>query len=106
MAEDEGLSLREAVDWCGSGVTVREITRFCGSMTVIRAVKTGPLDERQAGRLGAALHDSTTVPEFESKLMGRAEVTFVVDARRRPRSCPGTHTAGRVAHRPRCRATR
>jgi hypothetical protein len=24
------------------------------------------------GRLGAALHDSTTVPEFESKLMGRA----------------------------------
>jgi hypothetical protein len=22
------LSLREAVDWCGSGVTVREITRL------------------------------------------------------------------------------
>ena len=28
MTDDEGLSLREAVDWCGSGVTVREITRL------------------------------------------------------------------------------
>jgi hypothetical protein len=28
MAEDEGLSVREAVDWCGSGVTAREITRL------------------------------------------------------------------------------
>jgi hypothetical protein len=28
MTDEEGLSLREAVDWCGSGVTVREITRL------------------------------------------------------------------------------
>ena len=28
MTEDEGLSVREAVGWCGSGVTVREITRL------------------------------------------------------------------------------
>jgi hypothetical protein len=28
MTEDEGLSVREAVDWCGSGVTAREITRL------------------------------------------------------------------------------
>jgi hypothetical protein len=28
MIDDEGLSLREAVDWCGSGVTVREIIRL------------------------------------------------------------------------------
>jgi hypothetical protein len=28
MTDDEGLSLREAVDWCGSGVTVREIARL------------------------------------------------------------------------------
>ena len=28
MTDDEGLSLREAVVWCGSGVTVREITRL------------------------------------------------------------------------------
>ena len=27
MTDDEGLSLREAVEWC-SGVTVREITRL------------------------------------------------------------------------------
>jgi hypothetical protein len=26
--EEEGLSLREAVDWCGSGVSVREVTRL------------------------------------------------------------------------------
>ena len=24
MTDDEGLSVREAVDWCGGGVTVRE----------------------------------------------------------------------------------
>jgi hypothetical protein len=28
MTDEEGLSVREAVDWCGSGVTVREITRL------------------------------------------------------------------------------
>jgi hypothetical protein len=28
MTDDEGLSLREAVDWCGSRITLREITRL------------------------------------------------------------------------------
>ncbi len=28
MTDGEGLSLRETVDWCGSGLTVREITRL------------------------------------------------------------------------------
>jgi hypothetical protein len=28
MTEEEGLSLRAAVDWCGSGVSVREVTRL------------------------------------------------------------------------------
>jgi hypothetical protein len=28
MTDDECLSVREAVDWCGSGVTVRKITRL------------------------------------------------------------------------------
>jgi hypothetical protein len=28
MTKDEGLSLREAVDWCGSGIMVREIARL------------------------------------------------------------------------------
>jgi hypothetical protein len=28
MTDQEGLSIREAVDWCGSGLTVREITRL------------------------------------------------------------------------------
>ena len=28
MTDQEGLSLREAVDWCGSAVTVREVTRL------------------------------------------------------------------------------
>jgi hypothetical protein len=28
MTDEEGLSLREAVEWCGSSVSVREITRL------------------------------------------------------------------------------
>jgi hypothetical protein len=28
MSEDEGLSVRQAVDWCGTGITVREVTRL------------------------------------------------------------------------------
>jgi hypothetical protein len=28
MSEEEGLSVREAVDWCGIGITVREVTRL------------------------------------------------------------------------------
>src|SRR5918994_5536090 len=28
MTDDEGLSVREAAHWCGSGVTVREVTRL------------------------------------------------------------------------------
>jgi hypothetical protein len=28
MTDGEGLSLREAVGWCGSGLTVRAITRL------------------------------------------------------------------------------
>jgi hypothetical protein len=28
MTEDEGLSMREAVEWCGSGLTLREVTRL------------------------------------------------------------------------------
>src|SRR5215213_8101660 len=28
MTNGEGLSVREAVDWCGGGLTVREITRL------------------------------------------------------------------------------
>ena len=28
MSDDEGLSVREAVEWCGTGITVREVTRL------------------------------------------------------------------------------
>src|SRR5215213_435170 len=28
MSEDEGLSVREAVDWCGAGLTLREASRL------------------------------------------------------------------------------
>jgi hypothetical protein len=30
MTDNGGLSLREAIEWCGNGVTVREITRLLG----------------------------------------------------------------------------
>ena len=60
MTDNEGLSLREAVDWCGSGVTVREITRLLrSSTTLIRAVETDASDELighsalEFGRAGA-----------------------------------------------------
>ena len=45
MTDHEGLSLREAVDWCGSGVTVREIIRLLRLDDGL-AVKTGAWDER------------------------------------------------------------
>ena len=28
MSEEEGLSVREAAEWCGTGITVREVTRL------------------------------------------------------------------------------
>jgi hypothetical protein len=28
MTDEEGLPLREVVDWCGSGVTMREVIRL------------------------------------------------------------------------------
>jgi hypothetical protein len=36
MAEDHGLSLRIAVEWCGSSITVGEITRYSGSTAIVR----------------------------------------------------------------------
>jgi hypothetical protein len=50
MTDEEGLSLREAVDWCGSGLTVREITRLLRLDGFIRGAKTDASDERQTGR--------------------------------------------------------
>jgi hypothetical protein len=38
MTDEEGLSLREAVEWCG--VTVREITRLLRPTAATRAVET------------------------------------------------------------------
>jgi hypothetical protein len=35
-------------------------------MAITKAVETDMSDERQAGRLGAALHDLSTVGEFRS----------------------------------------
>jgi hypothetical protein len=45
MTEDEGLSVREALDWCGSGVTVREVTRLLRLDRSHRAVETDGSDE-------------------------------------------------------------
>jgi hypothetical protein len=43
MTLDEGLSVREAVEWCGSSVTAREVTGYANSRTTCRA---GTTDER------------------------------------------------------------
>jgi hypothetical protein len=45
MTDDEGLSVRETVDWCGSGVTVREIAR-------LRRLRGGKQDGGQEGCVG------------------------------------------------------
>jgi hypothetical protein len=45
MTDDEGLSVREVVDWCGSGVTVREITR-------LRRLGVDQQDSGREGRVG------------------------------------------------------
>jgi hypothetical protein len=45
MTDDEGLSVREAVYWCGNGLTVREITR-------LRRLHGGQQDGGQEGCVG------------------------------------------------------
>jgi hypothetical protein len=43
MTDNEGLSVREAVDWCGSGVTVREITRLLRLDDAHQGSRDGPV---------------------------------------------------------------
>jgi hypothetical protein len=45
MTEDEGLSLRESAEWCGSGVTLREITRLLRLDRSHQVVETDGSDE-------------------------------------------------------------
>jgi hypothetical protein len=49
MTDDEGLSLREAVDWCGSGLTVREMTRLLRLDGSHQGGREHASAERQAG---------------------------------------------------------
>ena len=79
MTDNEGLSLREAVDWCGSRITVREIIRLV--LTVVR--RTRRMSSRPGP--GAALHDSATVRAAPSELSG---------ARREPRDDLSGFTGG------------
>ena len=39
MSVDEGLSVREAVEWCGTGITVREVSRLRRLRAVERALR-------------------------------------------------------------------
>ena len=45
MTEDEGLSVHDVVEWCGTGVTVREITR-------LRRLGVDQQDGGREGRVG------------------------------------------------------
>ena len=45
MTDDEGVSVRGVVEWCGSGVTVREITR-------LRRLGVDQQDGGREGRVG------------------------------------------------------
>jgi hypothetical protein len=53
MTDNEGLSVREAVDWCSGGLTVREITRLLRLDGSYQALEMNTSDERQAGPGGA-----------------------------------------------------
>ena len=48
MTDNEGLSLREAVDWCGSRITVREIIRLLRLDGGPHGGQTDASDEQQA----------------------------------------------------------
>ena len=43
MTEDDGLSVREAVQWCGDEITTREVTRLR------RLAEDGQVGEPQRG---------------------------------------------------------
>ena len=53
MTDDEGLSLREAVEWCGSGVTRRDNLVAAARRRSSGAVKTDASDDGRLGQLGA-----------------------------------------------------
>ena len=44
ITDSEGMSVREAVDWCGSGLTVREVTPATSNGATTR--RTEATDER------------------------------------------------------------
>jgi hypothetical protein len=62
MTDDEGSSLREAVDWCGSGcLTVREVSR--ATTTCARpAGRQRPISARCIDRLGHSLSHQSGNP--------------------------------------------
>ena len=68
--DDEGLSVREVADWCGSGITVREVarlrrlTRDCPTATVDEPLRVDEHAQRQGDGLGQAprgVNDPATV---------------------------------------------
>ena len=50
MTEDEGLSARETVEWCGDEITTRETTRLC-RLVEDREVSEPKVHDIQASRL-------------------------------------------------------
>ena len=76
MTEDEGLSVREAVDWCGSGVSARDNpVAAAGGRSLGRSKRT----RRMSGRPGRAGRACMIRPQCGSsgEANARAEVTVV-----------------------------
>src|SRR5215207_11272806 len=48
MTSDEGLTLREAVDWCGAGLTLREASRL-RRMAAAEPIHRRTLERQTAG---------------------------------------------------------
>ncbi len=76
MIQDEGLTVREALRWCGAeGLTVREAHRF-----IREAAEQGECDEQDHARHGA---------QAKGTRWRREGVRSRPTVRRRPRSVPG-----------------
>jgi hypothetical protein len=68
MADEERLSLREAVEWCGGSVTVREITRLL-QRSLGRSRRTRRISGRP-GRAGRRLRIVRPSAGLPSTVMG------------------------------------
>jgi hypothetical protein len=88
MTDYEGLSVREAVEWCGSGVTVREVTRLANSRTSRRGQR--PMSARRIHELDTRSSHQSGHPSDAAA----AAVCAQLDGQVRGRRCARRRSRG------------